>query len=416
MVKKLIGKIALMEYFSNEREQKRAVSYKKLKTEAERLTNEIFTISWNRRFAKRNNLSIRRVTHAEQKTTKCQEKKTEILMEYIKNLNCLAINYDECVIINMDETPFYLDSVPHTTLENIGTRQIDILTTGNDKNRMSLALSIVASGEMLKSFVILKNFKNVPKVSILNNVYVVTGGVGSSGFMTERLMLKYIDNILPYLKGRKCLLIMDKLKAHNTKLVVDYLKKHNIQIFLIEAGMTSELQPLDVSIDGPLKTAFRELWERWTTDYECVFTKQGNSKKPAYDVCFQMISEAMKKINQREIIKHSFISSGFNCFHHIQKHPDGNLSLTFNDRLKANFFNVSNLNERLLETLPETKITRTTTVTSITTIEIVETTETMYQNNSSSSITITPVSMVQDKLDMLHLDEKEAEKHNIFFF
>ena len=135
-------------------------------------------------------------------------------------MNNLAINYDECVIINMDETPFYLDSIHNTTLEIVGTRQIDILTTGNEKNRMSLAVSIVASGDILKSLVILKNLKNVPTVSIPSEKYVVAGGVGSSGFMTERLMIKYVDNILlSYLQGRKCLLILDKLKAHKTQLV-----------------------------------------------------------------------------------------------------------------------------------------------------------------------------------------------------
>ena len=130
---------SLLDYFSSEREQKRSVFYKKLKTEAERLTNLKFTISWIRRFANRNNLSVRRVTHTEQKTTKKQEKKTELVIEYIRNfaINNLAINYDECVIINMDETPFDLDSIPNTTLEIVGTRKIDIWTTGNEKNRMS---------------------------------------------------------------------------------------------------------------------------------------------------------------------------------------------------------------------------------------------------------------------------------------
>jgi hypothetical protein len=33
----------------------------------------------------------------------------------------------------MDETPFYVDSLPGITLEEVGTKQIDIVTTGHEK-------------------------------------------------------------------------------------------------------------------------------------------------------------------------------------------------------------------------------------------------------------------------------------------
>jgi hypothetical protein len=52
----------------------------------------------------------------------------------------------------MDETPFYVDSIPGITLEEVGTKQIDIVTTGHEKKRISAVITCTASGIMLPTF------------------------------------------------------------------------------------------------------------------------------------------------------------------------------------------------------------------------------------------------------------------------
>jgi hypothetical protein len=150
----------------------------------------------------------------------------------------------------MDETQFLVDSIPTTTLNAIGARQVDIETTGNEKDRMSVVITCTLSDLMLPTYVILKNLKYDPKCAIPNDIISEASGIGGTGFMNENLMVKYIDKVLkPYLKDRPCLLIFDKLKAHKTDIFLDYMKKNNIQQFLIDAGFTSELQPVDVCIN-----------------------------------------------------------------------------------------------------------------------------------------------------------------------
>ena len=61
-----------------------------------------------------------------------------------------------------------------------------------------------------------------------------------------------------------------------------------------------------------------------------------------------MISESIRKVSNPDNIKCSFIICGLHCFHLDQKHQGGNLALTFNERLKSNFFSVPNLNEKLI--------------------------------------------------------------------
>ena len=229
----------LLAWFNNERENKRAVNYKQLKEEAKKRAGKKITLWWIRGFVRRFNLSIQKITHTKQQTTLDQHKKTELAINYINSLNELAINYEEMLIINMDETPFYVDSIPKSTLEIAGTQQIDIVTTGHEKERMSLVITCTASGVMLPTLVILKNLKSVPKCAVPRDVFVEASGIGGCGFMNEHIMIKYINRILiPYLQGRPCLLILDKLKAHKTDMVINHMKQNNIQQFLIEAGFT----------------------------------------------------------------------------------------------------------------------------------------------------------------------------------
>ena len=79
----------------------------------------------------------------------------------------------------------------------------------------------------------------MPKCAIPQDVFVEASGQGGSGFMNEYIMIKYINRILiPYLKGRPCLLIFEKLKAHKTEMVLNHMKINNIQQLFIEAGFT----------------------------------------------------------------------------------------------------------------------------------------------------------------------------------
>ena len=65
----------------------------------------------------------------------------------------------------MDETPVYIDMVSPTTLDFIGNKNVDGTTTGNEKSRFTVAITVSASGIMLKAYVIFKGLKNVPKIS-----------------------------------------------------------------------------------------------------------------------------------------------------------------------------------------------------------------------------------------------------------
>ena len=53
------------------------------------------------------------------------------------------------MIINMDETPIWLEMTGKTTAEKIGTKNVEVKTFGTEYIRISLLLAITAKGNKL---------------------------------------------------------------------------------------------------------------------------------------------------------------------------------------------------------------------------------------------------------------------------
>ena len=65
-----------------------------------------------------------------------------------------TFDYDSSMIINMDETAVYFDSFPRKTIDIKGKKIIEVLTTGSEKRRCTVCVTITASGEILRPMVI----------------------------------------------------------------------------------------------------------------------------------------------------------------------------------------------------------------------------------------------------------------------
>ena len=101
----------------------------------------------------------------------------------------------------------------------------------------------------------------------------------------------------------------DSFKCHINEKIKETLKKMNTVMGVIPGGCTKILQPLDVSINKPFKTIFRELYDEWYQKGEFEYTKGGVIKPPNYVLQIQWIVDAWTKICS-EIIKKSFETCG----------------------------------------------------------------------------------------------------------
>ena len=81
--------------------------------------------------------------------------------------------------------------------------------------------------------------------------------------MKSRQYLYSMHNTTSCPKKEPSLLFLDSFSAHLADKVKDTFKRYNATIVVIPGGCTSVLQPLDVSINKPVKSILRQSWERY---------------------------------------------------------------------------------------------------------------------------------------------------------
>ena len=69
---------------------------------------------------------------------------------HLSGVEQLTQNLDKAHIFNMDETPVYIDMVSSTTMDFIGSKNVDGMTTGHEKCRFTVAINTCAAGNMLQ--------------------------------------------------------------------------------------------------------------------------------------------------------------------------------------------------------------------------------------------------------------------------
>ena len=96
--------------------------------------------------------------------------------------------------------------------------------------------------------------------------------------------------------------ITDKVRNHVTRQV-------NTDISIIPGGLTSHLQPADVSWNKPFKAAYKELYNAWMISGEKSYTPAGNMRAPDKALYLQWVIEAWSQLSV-EVVKKSFMACG----------------------------------------------------------------------------------------------------------
>ena len=109
--------------------------------------------------------------------------------------------------------------------------------------------------------------------------------------------------------GRRSLLVLDSFEAHVTDTVKASFNRENTELAVIPGGLTSLLQPLDVSLNKPFKDGVRKKWMQWMADGIHEFTASGRQKKPSEELMCSWISQAWNDI-PAEMITASFLKCG----------------------------------------------------------------------------------------------------------
>ena len=160
---------------------------------------------------------------------------------------------------NMDETTWRSINASATTVRPRGSGPAKISTPNNEKEGCSVAITASAAGILLKPVVIAKGKTNraLIKFKLADNFI---GAYSNNGWMNNGIMKLIIDHIFSKSNNKKSVLLIDKHPSHTSDFIKEYASAKNIYIFYVPVGMTSKYQPLDLKVNGILKSVARKLW------------------------------------------------------------------------------------------------------------------------------------------------------------
>ena len=119
---------------------------------------------WIYNFCCRHHIGSRRITHQGQQDGCTATEKRRIITDFLAKSVQITSGYKLMQIYNMDETPCYFDMASDQTLHSRGEKNVDGIDTGHKNSRFTVALCWSADGRMIKSLIIFKGLKKVPKL------------------------------------------------------------------------------------------------------------------------------------------------------------------------------------------------------------------------------------------------------------
>jgi hypothetical protein len=139
-----------------------------------------------------------------------------------------------------------------------------VKTTGHEKLRITVMLSVLADGRKLTPFVILKR-KNLPKEKLPTGIIFKCN---EKGWMIEELMVEWLKEVWLRRPGallkKRGKLVLDAFKGNLTEKVKTVASNLlNMDLVIIPGFMTSQLQVLDVVVNKPFKDRLHCLYGDW---------------------------------------------------------------------------------------------------------------------------------------------------------
>jgi len=240
------------------------VNYRILKARAEQIQqmypglNMKFTRNWALCFRKRHKLTPRRRSTTQVPDKEIETKRAAFQKE-IRSA-CLDAAGRLCVhpnlIINMDETAVFYDTIQSTVYDSIGRKRIGIRSTGSEKCRVTAMVAGHAGNRFLRIGLIFKLASSGVRVSRDVETWLESQNprpaevwFNQKGWVNEDRMLAWIEVILlahiretmtsmklPPTPGQmypRTVLMMDHCSAHEVDSVASRLRQLNVQLIFV---------------------------------------------------------------------------------------------------------------------------------------------------------------------------------------
>jgi hypothetical protein len=165
-------------------------------------------------------------------------------------------------VFNMDETCWRIINGGLLKTACVrGQDNVRIHTVPSPKDGVTAIATISATGEKLPLWVIAKGttdvcehkYRTAPELqtAIRNRELEIVHS--ASGWTSQEIAIKYLG-WLSHRVGPPLFLIWDQYSVHRDLLVLRTAREKEIEVLLVPAGQTGQLQPLDLNVFGPLKS------------------------------------------------------------------------------------------------------------------------------------------------------------------
>ncbi len=252
---------------------------------------------WIYHFKNKWRLSSFRARETKKVTFLDQEK----LQDFLQNCNAINVLIPKTHIFNMDETFWRIINGNPIVIGLTGAENRKLIIDANSKIGFTAIFIISADGVFLKPIVIIKG--KTPRCLIKTgqtNDNKLFRKFTNSGWIDINVMKFVLDQIHIQVRGEEALLILDEYSIHTDNIIKEYAQDLNIQLIFVPPGRTATNQPLNVSINGPIKSIGKKLLKQ-------MFVIDPHAKPLISDAINSLITA--KDLIKKETIIRSFMDA-----------------------------------------------------------------------------------------------------------
>lgn len=229
----------------------------------------------------------------------------EEIEAYVSENNLTEVIADPVRVFNADESAFFLNPQGGKVLARKGDK--NVYQMGNDEKECLTFLFTANAAGMMPPPMIVFRYDRVPSY-VVSSVPEAWGiGRSESGWMCGPTFFEYMANIFkPWLDQnnipRPVIFFIDGHVSHLTLHVSQFCSENGIILICLVANATHIMQPMDVAVFRPLKTAWKESTERFKND-----TKVATIKK---EHAGMIMKKALDNTDLKDTISNGFRACG----------------------------------------------------------------------------------------------------------
>lgn len=177
----------------------------------------------------------------------------------------IQVGVEPSRIYNVDETGLSTTQVPTKVYSAKGQKQVGKIVSQERGQNVTGVCCVSAVGHYIPPMLIFPRVRAKPEL-LQDAPPGTVAEYNPSGWMTEEIFLSWMQHFQRHTrctKNDKVILLLDNHASHISLNVVHYAKEHGIEMVSFPPHCSHKLQPLDRTVYGPLKAAYRRSCDDW---------------------------------------------------------------------------------------------------------------------------------------------------------